>query len=163
MNSGGRTPRRSAAICTTTAADARGRPACRATASRATGFASLDLRASRDIKLGAGKDARERSRSALDAFNVPNRVNYGTFVGTLELAAVRPAGFGAGGAPTAVFGADEILKGAAMRYAGGAAVVLWRRPCACTDRTGHITPGRSSRSAAKKAGTIAWSISDDQF
>ena len=47
-----------------------------------TGLASLDLRASRDLKLGAGKDAREITFS-LDAFNVLNHVNYGTFVGTL--------------------------------------------------------------------------------
>ena len=48
-----------------------------------TGFASLDIRASRDIKLGAGKDAREITLG-LDAFNVLNHVNYGTFVGTLS-------------------------------------------------------------------------------
>jgi len=47
-----------------------------------TGFASLDLRASRDVKLGAGKDAREIT-FGLDAFNLLNRVNYSTFVGTL--------------------------------------------------------------------------------
>jgi Carboxypeptidase regulatory-like domain len=48
-----------------------------------TGFASLDIRASRDVKLGAGKDAREIT-FGLDAFNVLNHVNYGTFVGTLS-------------------------------------------------------------------------------
>ena len=47
-----------------------------------TGFASLDLRASRDLKLGAGKDAREIT-FGFDAFNVLNHVNYGSFVGTL--------------------------------------------------------------------------------
>jgi hypothetical protein len=47
-----------------------------------TGFASLDIRASRDIKLGAGKDAREVTLG-FDAFNVLNHVNYGSFVGTL--------------------------------------------------------------------------------
>ena len=47
-----------------------------------TGFASLDIRASRDIKLGGGKDARAITLG-FDAFNVLNRVNYGTFVGTL--------------------------------------------------------------------------------
>jgi hypothetical protein len=46
-----------------------------------TGFASLDLRASRDLKLGAGKDAREITLG-VDAFNVLNHVNYGSFVGT---------------------------------------------------------------------------------
>ena len=48
-----------------------------------TGYASLDIRASRDIKLGGGKDG---SAIALgfDAFNVLNRVNYGSFVGTLS-------------------------------------------------------------------------------
>ena len=48
-----------------------------------TGFASLDLRASRDLKLGAGKDAREIT-FGFDAFNVLNHVNYNTFVGTLS-------------------------------------------------------------------------------
>jgi hypothetical protein len=48
-----------------------------------TGFASLDIRASRDIKLGAGKDAREVTLG-FDAFNVLNHVNYGSFVGTLS-------------------------------------------------------------------------------
>jgi hypothetical protein len=48
----------------------------------ATGFASLDLRASRDVKLGAGKDARTITLG-FDAFNVTNRVNYGAFVGTV--------------------------------------------------------------------------------
>ena len=48
-----------------------------------TGFASLDIRASRDIKLGGGKDAREVTLG-FDAFNVTNRVNYGSFIGTLS-------------------------------------------------------------------------------
>ncbi len=48
-----------------------------------TGFASLDLRASRDLKLGAGKEAREITLG-FDAFNVLNHVNYGTFVGTVN-------------------------------------------------------------------------------
>jgi hypothetical protein len=49
----------------------------------ATGFASLDVRASRDLKLGGGKDAREVT-IGFDAFNVLNHVNYGSFVGTLS-------------------------------------------------------------------------------
>ena len=48
-----------------------------------TGFASLDIRTSRDIKLGAGKDGRELALG-FDAFNVLNHVNYGSFVGTLS-------------------------------------------------------------------------------
>ncbi|MCU1383246.1 MAG: hypothetical protein JWL71_1943 [Acidobacteria bacterium] len=48
-----------------------------------TGFASLDLRASRDIKLGAGKDAREITLG-FDAFNILNHVNYSSFVGTVS-------------------------------------------------------------------------------
>ncbi len=48
-----------------------------------TGFASLDLRASRDVKLSAGKGARAVT-FGLDAFNVMNHVNYGPFVGTLS-------------------------------------------------------------------------------
>lgn len=47
------------------------------------GFAALDIRASRDITLGAGKDAREVTLG-FDAFNVLNHVNYGSFVGTLS-------------------------------------------------------------------------------
>jgi outer membrane receptor protein involved in Fe transport len=49
------------------------------------GYASLDLRASRDIKMGAppkGQDGRSISL-ALDVFNLLNRVNYGSFVGTI--------------------------------------------------------------------------------
>jgi len=47
------------------------------------GFASLDLRASRDVKLGAGKEARTMTLG-LDGFNLLNRVNYGSYVGTLS-------------------------------------------------------------------------------
>jgi hypothetical protein len=44
--------------------------------------ADFDLRASRDVKLGKGKDAREVT-VVLDAFNLLNRVNCTTYVGTL--------------------------------------------------------------------------------
>lgn len=47
-----------------------------------SGFAALDVRASRDLKFGAGKNAREVT-VGLDAFNVLNRVNYGGYVGTI--------------------------------------------------------------------------------
>ena len=46
-------------------------------------FTSLDLRASRDVKLGPAKGARAITL-AIDAFNVLNTVNYATFVGTLN-------------------------------------------------------------------------------
>ena len=46
------------------------------------GYAQLDLRLSHDVKIGRGKDAPAFTL-ALDAFNVTNRVNDGTFVGTL--------------------------------------------------------------------------------
>jgi hypothetical protein len=46
------------------------------------GFATLDLRASHDVKFGAGKDARTMTLG-LDGFNLLNRVNYGSYVGTL--------------------------------------------------------------------------------
>ena len=49
----------------------------------AAGFAQLDLRVSHELKLGAQKDTRALTL-ALDGFNVLNRVNYGTFVGTLS-------------------------------------------------------------------------------
>ena len=45
------------------------------------GYATLDLRASRNVKIGAGKDARTVTLG-LDAFNLLNRVNYGSYVGT---------------------------------------------------------------------------------
>lgn len=47
------------------------------------GYAQLDLRASRDLEIG-GADQKERVVTlAVDAFNVFNRVNYGTYVGTI--------------------------------------------------------------------------------
>jgi len=46
------------------------------------GFASLDLRGSREIKLGGGKDGRSLSLG-FDAFNVLNHVNYASYVGTV--------------------------------------------------------------------------------
>ena len=46
------------------------------------GYAALDLRASREVKLGAGKDARAITLG-LDAFNLLNRVNYANYIGTL--------------------------------------------------------------------------------
>ena len=46
------------------------------------GYAALDLRASRDVKIGAGKEARTVTLG-LDAFNLLNRVNYGSYVGTI--------------------------------------------------------------------------------
>jgi carboxypeptidase family protein/TonB-dependent receptor-like protein len=45
-------------------------------------FASLDLRASREFKLAGGKDERTVG-VGIDAFNLLDRVNYGTYVGTL--------------------------------------------------------------------------------
>ena len=48
----------------------------------ADGFATLDVRASREVKFGSGKEARAMTL-AFDAFNLLNRVNYGNYVGTL--------------------------------------------------------------------------------
>jgi outer membrane receptor protein involved in Fe transport len=46
-------------------------------------YASLDLRLSRELKIGgSGKEARTLT-FALDAFNVTNRVNYSSYVGTV--------------------------------------------------------------------------------
>jgi hypothetical protein len=45
-------------------------------------FASLDLRVSRDFKFGSARDARVLTLAA-DGFNVLNRVNYGSYVGTI--------------------------------------------------------------------------------
>jgi hypothetical protein len=47
------------------------------------GYASLDLRASRDLKFGSGTQKSRAITFALDAFNLLNRVNYGSYVGTL--------------------------------------------------------------------------------
>jgi hypothetical protein len=47
-----------------------------------SGFSSFDIRVSRDVKLGGAKDDRELT-FGLDAFNVINQVNYGSYVGTL--------------------------------------------------------------------------------
>ncbi len=49
----------------------------------AAGYASLDLRASREVKVGGTKQAARTITLAIDAFNVLNRVNDGTFVGTV--------------------------------------------------------------------------------
>src|SRR5262249_42116689 len=46
------------------------------------GLATLDVRASRGMKFGPGKEAPEVT-FGLDAFNLLNRVNYGSYVGTL--------------------------------------------------------------------------------
>ena len=46
------------------------------------GFASLDVRVSRDVKLAKRKSERALTLG-LDAFNLTNHVNYGSFVGTL--------------------------------------------------------------------------------
>ncbi len=48
----------------------------------AAGYASLDLRIARDIALGPGKSERELTLGA-DVFNLTNRVNYGSYVGTI--------------------------------------------------------------------------------
>jgi hypothetical protein len=72
-----------------------------------TGFASLDLRASRNLKLGAGKDAREIT-FGLDAFNVLNRVNYGSFVGTLSSPFF--------GRPVSARGARQLQFSARMKF-----------------------------------------------
>jgi hypothetical protein len=47
------------------------------------GYGSLDLRASRDVKFGAGTAQARTITFALDAFNLLNRANYVNYVGTL--------------------------------------------------------------------------------
>jgi hypothetical protein len=47
------------------------------------GNAQLDLRISRDLKFGSGGPNARTMTLALDAFNVLNRVNYASYVGTL--------------------------------------------------------------------------------
>jgi TonB-dependent receptor-like protein len=47
------------------------------------GFASLDVRVSRELKLGRAKADGPSVTVGLDAFNVTNHVNYASFVGTV--------------------------------------------------------------------------------
>lgn len=47
------------------------------------GYGSLDVRASRDVKLGGPKTSPRTIAFALDGFNVLNRTNYSAFVGTV--------------------------------------------------------------------------------
>jgi outer membrane receptor protein involved in Fe transport len=49
----------------------------------AAGYAQLDLRFSRELKMGAQKNARAVTL-AVDVFNVTNRVNYASYVGTIS-------------------------------------------------------------------------------
>jgi hypothetical protein len=46
-------------------------------------YSSLDLRASRGVKVGGTRQAARSITLAVDAFNVFNRVNYGAYVGTV--------------------------------------------------------------------------------
>ena len=78
-----RTPRCSADIPTTTAAAGRGHPACAATASPPSVSRPWILRASRELKVGGTREATRTMTFCVDAFNVLNRVNYGSFVGTV--------------------------------------------------------------------------------
>jgi hypothetical protein len=48
-----------------------------------SGYSSLDLRASRDVKVGGTRQAARIVTLAVDAFNVLNQVNDFTFVGTV--------------------------------------------------------------------------------
>jgi outer membrane receptor protein involved in Fe transport len=48
-----------------------------------SGYASLDLRASRDLTIGGATSAARTVTLALDAFNLLNQVNYSSFVGTV--------------------------------------------------------------------------------
>jgi len=48
----------------------------------AAAYASLDLRIARDISLAKGKTERQMTLGA-DVFNLTNRVNYGSYVGTI--------------------------------------------------------------------------------
>jgi Carboxypeptidase regulatory-like domain/TonB dependent receptor len=48
------------------------------------GFAQLDLRLSRELKLSGGTPQERSIALALDAFNVTNSVNYANYIGTLS-------------------------------------------------------------------------------
>jgi hypothetical protein len=47
------------------------------------GYSSLDVRASRDVKIGGTQKAARTVTLSLDAFNILNHVNYGSYVGTV--------------------------------------------------------------------------------
>jgi len=47
------------------------------------GFASLDVRISRDVTFAKGTPHSRTLTFGADAFNLTNRVNFGTFVGTI--------------------------------------------------------------------------------
>lgn len=47
------------------------------------GYVDVDLRASRDVKFGKGTPQERTVTIGLDAFNLFNQVNYGTYVGTV--------------------------------------------------------------------------------
>jgi hypothetical protein len=48
-----------------------------------SGYVDVDLRASRDVKFAKGTPQERTITIGVDAFNLFNRVNYGTYVGTL--------------------------------------------------------------------------------
>jgi hypothetical protein len=48
------------------------------------GYASVDVRASRDVTFGKGTPQARTLTVSLDAFNLLNHVNYGTFVGAID-------------------------------------------------------------------------------
>jgi hypothetical protein len=47
-------------------------------------YSSLDVRASRDVKIGGTQKAGRTVTLSLDAFNILNHVNYGSYVGTVS-------------------------------------------------------------------------------
>jgi len=46
-------------------------------------FAELDLRVSRDLGFASGTSHARTLSVSVDTFNVLNRINYGTYIGTL--------------------------------------------------------------------------------
>ena len=74
----------------------------------AAGYDSLDLRIARDLPLGPGKSQRELTLAA-DVFNLTNRVNYGSFVGTIGSPLFMGTDVGQAGPSGAAFRAVQVL------------------------------------------------------
>ena len=75
----------------------------------AAGYSSLDLRASRDLKVGGTKQSARTVTVAFDAFNVLNHVNYGAFVGTVGSPLFGSARLSSGAPPTAALRSRQVL------------------------------------------------------
>jgi hypothetical protein len=77
---------------------------------QAAGSSSLDLRASRDLKIGGTRQAARTVTLAFDAFNVLNRVKLRSLCRHRRLAAFRSARVGSRAAPAAAIRSRQVLS-----------------------------------------------------